>query len=77
MASGAYTHTHTHTHKLANESDFKKPGAHRPCIGQRRPGLIMIFIYGTNYVCTDCMYVASLYHRYDCCIITLLLVIQS
>ena len=29
MASGAYTHTHTHTHThtLADESDYKKPGA--------------------------------------------------
>ena len=31
MASGAYTHTHTHT--LADESDYKKPGA--PACGRR------------------------------------------
>ena len=39
MASGAYTHTHTHTqththtHTLADESDYKKPGA--PAAGRR------------------------------------------
>ena len=29
MASGVdtHTHTHTHTHTLADESDYKKPGA--------------------------------------------------
>ena len=39
MASGAYTHaythTHTHTHTLADESDYKKPGA-----GLRRARLV-------------------------------------
>ena len=39
MASGAYTHAyththaHTHTHTLADESDYKKPGA--PATGRR------------------------------------------
>ena len=35
MASGVYTHayTHTHTHTLADESDYKKPGA--PAAGRR------------------------------------------
>ena len=39
MASGAYTHTCTHT--LADESDYKKPGA--PACSWRAPDL-KIFI---------------------------------
>ena len=51
MASGAYTHvhactyTHTHahtyayTHRLLHESNFKKPGTHRPAAGACLPGL--------------------------------------
>ena len=33
MALGGGVHTHTHTHTLADESDYKKPGA--PATGRR------------------------------------------
>ena len=49
MASGVYTHTHihthTHTHTLADESDYKKPGA--PATGRRVPGLKITI---SNYI---------------------------